>query len=158
MTDIVERLRARAQSIIDFEAADEIERLRIMLRHRDEFLAIKPDIWKEFNAYLLEIDADEIQAAAPPRQRPIDHCQCEYPLIKCDQRGCHCTICGVPERRDPPVKEALQVAITALRPFALRPGAISLSAALGHISREHLLAAVEAIDSCEAAISATANR
>ncbi len=34
----------------------------------------------------------------------------------------------------------------ALKPFALNGGAISLSKALGHITREHLLAAREALN------------
>ncbi len=49
----------------------------------------------------------------------------------------------------PPAKAAGDVraaVIEALRPFALNPGAISLSAALGHIGREHLLAAKAALD------------
>ena len=36
--------------------------------------------------------------------------------------------------------------VEALKPFALNPGAVSLSKALGHISREHLLAARDAIE------------
>lgn len=36
---------------------------------------------------------------------------------------------------------------SALEPFALNPGAVSLSKALGHITREHLLAAKEAFSS-----------
>ena len=29
----------------------------------------------------------------------MQNCECEQPLIKCDNRGCHCTRCGRPERR-----------------------------------------------------------
>lgn len=28
----------------------------------------------------------------------MQNCECEQPLIKCDGRGCHCTLCGLPER------------------------------------------------------------
>jgi len=27
-------------------------------------------------------------------------CQCEAPLIKCDNQGCHCIMCGRMERLD----------------------------------------------------------
>ena len=47
--------------------------------------------------------------------------------------------------------DALAKAREALKPFALNPGAVSLSKALGHISREHLLAAKDALSALEAA-------
>jgi hypothetical protein len=50
------------------------------------------------------------------------------------------------QRSQPNSVDAIALAIKALEPFALNPGAISLSAALGHISRENLLAAKEAVD------------
>ena len=35
----------------------------------------------------------------------IDECQCEHPLIKCDDRGCRCELCGKLERVDFPKAE-----------------------------------------------------
>jgi len=50
-------------------------------------------------------------------------------------------------------REALAQAHKALIPFALNPGAVSLSKALGHISREHLLAAKQAIEAIHNALA-----
>jgi hypothetical protein len=49
--------------------------------------------------------------------------------------------------------DALKMAHKALTPFALAPGAVSLSKALGHIERQHLLDAVQAIEAIQAALA-----
>lgn len=28
----------------------------------------------------------------------LNECQCKVPMIKCDDKGCNCEICGKPER------------------------------------------------------------
>lgn len=49
----------------------------------------------------------------------------------------------------------LDTVADALKPFALNVGAVSLSGALGHISREHLLAARDALTAIEQLRDAT---
>jgi hypothetical protein len=77
-------------------------------------------------------------------------CCFDYQLVE--------TLLDIIDAHQPQGGDALAKAREALKPFALNPGAVSLSKALGHISREHLLAARDALLALEAEPAQLADR